>query len=435
MKRSLFFIVAFIIVSPILFFNCSKDDPKPSTGKLEGTVTDIETGSGIENVQIIVFDVESSLPTETTLSTDASGTFSGTFSPGTYYLKFFKQGYEAVPPRGIEAVAFSVEAGGTVSQSAEMSPSAVINGGFISGKAATGSAGVAGALIVAEDLANEKAYSTISDKDGNYSIYNIPQGSYEVKAYLLNYSSNVVSANLSANTETSGINIDLTEGASGSLTGTVRNLATDNKDVDVSLVHPITKETIPGLTTVSANLAYTISNIPDGTYIARATYKNDERVMDPDRIAKFGEPEVTFNAGGALTLTFDITGSIKLNTPTNDPSSTQPIEITSTTPTFAWTAYSSTSDYVIEVVDVATGNVIWGGLDYSGADPVKNIVIPSSQKTIQYNEDGNATMAELVPGRTYRWKVYASKNDQNSTTGWTLISSSEDQLGLIKVVE
>jgi hypothetical protein len=53
---------------------------------------------------------------------------------------------------------------------------------------------------------------------------------------------------------------------------------------------------------------------------------------------------------------------------------------------------------------------------------------------VQYNFDGTASIAELVPGRIYKWKIYASKNDVNSATGWTLISASEDQLGLIKVV-
>lgn len=434
MKRNLFTVVSFFALINLLFISCSKDDPKPSSGTLSGTVTDAVAGTGLENVSIIVFDTETNSPTETSLTTDASGNFSATLSPGTYFLKFFKQGYNAVPSPGIEAVAFSIEAGVTTTQSAEMSPSTVTNGGYISGKVAVGSSGVAGVLIVAEDESTNKAYSSFTDHNGDYSIYNVPAGSYLVKGYHLDYSSNSVAATVTTNTETSGINVDLTAGASGSLTGSVRNLATDNKDVDVALVHPLTKETIPGLTTTTVNLAYTLNNIPDGTYIARATYKNDERVMDSDRIAKFGEPVVTFNGGNALTLIFDITGSITINSPTNDFSTTLPTEIASTTPTFEWTAYSSTSDYVIEVMDVATGNIIWGGFDQSGTLPVKNIIIPSAQKSIQYNADGNASLTELVPGRTYRWKIYASKNDQSST-GWSLISSSEDQMGLIKIID
>lgn len=434
MKRDLIAIVVSLIFFNVFLTGCSKDDDsEPTTGKLTGTVTDIDSQAGLEGVKIIIFDAETNSPTETSLTTDASGNFTADLGPGTYFLKFFKQGYDAVPPPGIEAVPFSIEAGGTVTQSAEMSQSTATNAGYISGKTVTGTTGVAGVLVVAEDATNNTAFSTVSDKDGNYSIYNVPQGSYQVKGYIKNYSSNAVPADVTASTETTGINVELTSGTSGSLNGTVRNLATDNKDVDVTLVHPVTKETIPGLSTKTVNLSYTLANIPDGTYIARATYKNDQRVMDPDRIAKFGEPVVTFSGGDALTLTFDITNSITINSPTNDSTTTQPFEIATATPTFEWTAYSSTSDYVIEVVDVATGNIVWGGFDYSGANPVKNIVIPSSQKSIQFNEDGNAAITRLVAGRTYRWKVYASKNDQNSPTGWSLISSSEDQLGLIKI--
>ncbi|WP_238354291.1 MSCRAMM family protein [Fulvivirga marina] len=434
MKRNLFFIVLSFIFFNVLLTACSNDDDGgPATGKLTGTVTDIESQAGLEGVKIIVFDAETNSPTENSLSTDASGNFTSDLIPGTYFLKFYKQGYDALPPRGIEAVSFSIEAGGTTQQTAEMTPSTITNAGFISGKVASGGTGIAGVLVVAEDAGNKTAFSTVSDKDGNYSIYNVPQGGYQVKGYIMNYSSNSVGASVTINTETPDVNVELTADAAGSLNGAVKNIATDNKDVDVTLVHPITKETIPGLSTKTVSLSYTLTNIPDGTYIARATYDNDERVMDPDRIAKFGEPIVTFSGGNSLTLTFDITGSITINTPTNEATTTQPVEITSTTPTFEWTAYSSTSDYVIEVMDISTGTIVWGGFDNSGADPVKNIVIPSSQKSIQFNSDGNASIAELIVGRTYRWKVYASKDDQNSPVGWTLISSSEDQLGLIKV--
>jgi hypothetical protein len=432
MKKYSIFILPFFILNAI-FFGCSSDDPKPKTGKLTGKVTDIVTSAALADVKVIVFNADDNAPTGNTLMTDANGAFSTSLTPGNYFLKFYKQGYDAIPPSGIEAVAFSIEAGSSSDQSAEMYPSVITNAGFISGKV-TASAAVPGVLIVAEDAENGRAYSSVSDDDGGYEIYNVPAGTYSVKAYAAGHSSNTISASVTDNIETADINIVLTAGASGKLSGSVRNLATGNKDVDVSLVHPITKETIPGLSTHTTNLMYSISNIPDGTYIARATFKNDERVMDPDRIAKFGEPVVTFS-GNTIDLTFDITSAVSISTPTNEASSTEPVEVNSTAPTFTWLPYSSTSDYVIEVTDASTGVVVWGGFDKSGALPVKMIVIPSSQKSIQFNSDGNATISQLTPGKIYRWRIFASKNDQNSTTGWTLISASEDQLGLVKIVQ
>ena len=434
MKNRISILLTSLFILSVLISSCSNDDDgAPTTGQLTGTVTDASTQEALVDVKILIFDASTNSPSTTSATSDAQGAFTVDLLPGDYYLKFFKQGYNSVPAPGIAPVSFTITAGQTTTQTAEMSASEIANGGYISGKVSEGSAGVSGALVIAENSSADQAYSTISDNEGNYSIYNVPAGNYQVKAFLSNYNSSPAAATVVSNTETLDINVAVTAGASGVLEGTIRNLATDNKDVDVTLVHPITKETIPGLSTVSVNQSYTMSNIPNGTYIARATYQNDERVMDPDRIAKFGEPEVTF-AGNTIELTFDITNAVTLNSPSNAATSTQPVEINSTNPTFEWTAYSSTSDYVIEVVDLISGNVVWGGFDYSGTAPVKNIVIPSSQKSVVFNYDGSASINALVAGRTYRWKIYASKNDQNSVTGWSLISSSEDQLGLFKVV-
>ncbi len=415
-----------------LFAACSKDDPEPTTGKLQGNVADAVTQSPIEGANVIVFNADDNAPTGTTLISDANGNFSIDLLPGNYFLKVYKQDYDALPSPGMEAVPFNITIGATTAQSVELTPASDTNTGYISGKIS--GADVSGVLVVAEHTVNEVAYSSVSDSEGNYTIFNVPAGTYNVMGYKASYNSSTASASVTADMETTDANIELTAGASGTLSGTVRNLATENKDVDVSLVHALTRETIPGLVTQTSALAYTIANIPDGTYIARATFKNDDRVMDPDRIAKFGEPVVTF-ASNTIELTFDITGSITLNSPTNDATTTQPVETTSTTPTFSWTAYSSTSDYVIEVIDASTGEVVWGGFDKTGPLPLKNIVIPSSQKSIVFNSDGNASITELIPGRTYRWRIFASKNDQNSDTGWTLISASEDQRGLIKIAE
>jgi hypothetical protein len=216
----------------------------------------------------------------------------------------------------------------------------------------------------------------------------------------------------------------------------VRNLAVANKDVDVALIHPITKEALPGLRTTTVNLSYTLTNIPNGIFFARASYNNDQRVMDPDRIAKFGEPVVAVTGGtvNPATLTFDITGSVTLQSPTNPLTNTIPVEITSTRPTFQWIAYPSTTDYVIEVTDATTGQIVWGGFEKIADLPVKKITIPASSTSVVYNSDANATIPDLLAGRVYRWRIFASKDDVNSPTGWNLISASEDQTGLIKII-
>jgi len=424
----------YTLVATIFLFSCKKNSDAPATGQLKGIVKDAMTASPLENVSVVIFNADNNSPIGQTLKTNASGEFSTDLAPGNYFVKLSRQGYYPVPPPSLEAIAFSIAASQITQNDAEMFPSSITNTGWIQGKVTSGGSAVQGALVVATDGTNKIAFSTSSDANGDYSIFNIPVGSFNVQAYLSSYNSNIVAATVASGVATTSVNIDLQKTGTATLTGSIRNLAIENKEVDITLVHPITKETIPGLTTTTSNLSYSLINIPNGNFIARATYKNDMRVMDPDRIAKFGEPTVTVSAGACTpsALTFDVTGPVTLNTPTNPLITTVPVAA-STRPTFQWTAYPSTSDYVIEVVDASTGQLVWGGFDKSGPLPVKNIIIPSNQTSIMYNSNAAATITDLSPGKIYRWRIYASKNDVNSSTGWTLISMSEDQVGLIKI--
>jgi hypothetical protein len=435
LRKSAIVILALFILA-FSIHSCKKSDG-PANGKLKGTVTDAATGSPLANALIIIFNADNNSPVGATLTTNAAGEFETDLPVGNYFVKISKQGYESVPPRTMEAVSFDISSGSTTQRNAEMFPYMASSLGWIKGKTLEGTAGLKGALVVATDGANQYAFSSVSSENGEFSIFNVPAGTYMVKAFLGSYNSGSVTLTVASNTETSGVNISLEKTATASLSGSVRNLAASNKDVDIALVHPISKETIPGLTTTTSNLNFVLKNIPSGVYLARATYKNDQRVMDPDRIAKFGEPVVIVN-GASVTpssLTFDITGSASLNNPTNPLTTTVPQEITSTKPVFQWTSYPSTSDYIIEVVDASTGIVIWGGFGKVNDAIVKNIIIPSSSTSVTFNSDGKAAISDLVPGRVYRWRIYASKDDQNSPVGWTLISASEDQAGLIQVVK
>jgi hypothetical protein len=434
MKRRSSFAFLYFLVATISLFSCKKSSDTVATGQLKGIVKDASTISPLENVSLVIFNADNNSPIGQTLKTNANGEFSVDLVPGNYFVKLSKQGYDPVPPLSLEAAPFSISSGQSTQNDAEMFPSLTTSAGWIQGKVASGGSAVQGALVVAIDATNNIAFSTSSDANGEYAIFNVPTGSFNVQAYRSGYNSNIVAASVTSSTATNGINIDLQKTGIATLTGSIRNLSISNKEVDITLIHPITKETIPGLTSTTGNLNYSLANIPNGTFIARATYKNDLRVMDPDRIAKFGEPIITVSGGTCTpsTLTFDVTGPVTLTGPTNPLSTTVPV-VAPVKPTFQWTPYSSTSDYVIEVMDASTGQIVWGGFDKSGTLPVKKISIPSSQTSIGYNANGTATISNLVVGKIYRWRVYASKNDQNSPTGWTLISTSEDQVGLIKI--
>lgn len=404
---------------------CKKDsnsssDPK---GTLSGSISNSNSAT-VSGATVIVFNANTNLPVAS-LSTDSNGSYSIQLAPGSYYVKIYAQGYQSIPLPGLTAVPLQVNANSTTAANFQMNNLTVANAGLISGKVATSSgSAVSGVLVVAHWGSN--GYSSVSDDKGNYTIYNVPAGNYTVEGYIAAYNSDSVNTTVVSGSNPASANLTLTAGAPGSVSGMVTFLATANKEVDISIINPYTKESIPGLTTTTVHQTYSLSNVPNGYYIARASYKNDAIVMDPDWILKNGQPTVTVS-NSAATVDFSVTGSVLLNSPTNDPSSTAPFKISGTSATFTWTAYPSTSDYAVEVDD-ENGNVIWGGFSGSGSAITRNVTVPASQTSIQYNSDGKGQA--LQAGHYYRWKIYACKNTVD-VPSWKLISASEDQMGLI----
>lgn len=342
----------FLLFGLVTFtFSCKdEEEDVPTTGKLVGQITEAATTDPIVDASVVIFDADANSPVAST-TTDAGGSFSQDLDPGNYFIKVSAQGYLQVPPPGVSPISFEIAVGVETTRDVIMFPAAQSNLGSISGSITSGETGV---LVVATN--GSASYSGISDENGEYIIYNVPAGFYDVQGWIAGYNSSKLAVSVESSTTTEDSNIDLTQDASGIVSVQLRNLAGENKDVDITLVDPLTRETIPGLTGFTTDLSYTFEQVPNGTFIVRATYMNDERVVDPDRIFKFGEPtaEVT---GGTVTVEIDITPAVILDRPTNMPDRTVPFEINGTTPTFSWNAYSSTSDYVIEVTDATTGQV------------------------------------------------------------------------------
>ncbi|MEH0154456.1 carboxypeptidase-like regulatory domain-containing protein [Limibacter armeniacum] len=434
LKRTLLFLS--ILMTSALIISCSDndDDEGPTQGVVEGQVMSNEDSTPLEGVQVSVFDSDSNEPIGRTVKTDAEGNYSLDLNPGTYYLRLATLGYQEVPPLGVPAIPFTIVVGETVQLDYELVKSANQDVGAISGKIQGNGSALSGVLVIATSEDGTNAYSSISDQDGNYTIWNLPAGTYGVKGWLKAYNSENVSTSVTVVAIIEETDINMSAGANGSINGTVKYLATGNKDVDVSLIHPITQQVIPGLS-ISTSGAFTLEGIPDGSYLARASFNNDTLVVDPDFIVKFGDPVVAVEGGTTSVsqgtsikdvLDFAVTNSVQLDNPTNSADEIVPVETNTTGLTFSWTPYSSASDYVVELQDL-NGNVVWGGFDTSGEIPLKNITTTSTSITY----DGPA----LTAGKIYRWKVYASKDDQKSAAGWNLISVSEDQMGLIRITE
>lgn len=402
-------------------------------GHLAITVSTGTPAAALAGVSVLVFDGGTNAPVASG-TTDAAGKFTASnLSPGSYYVKLNKQGYNPIPASALlTPVPQAVVSSQTTAYAASMSVSALSGTGWISGKVSAGSTVLANVLVAVE--AAGAAYTSITNSKGEYAVYNVPAAGYTVQAYARGYAFAPVSATVSGGVGTT-TNVSATAIAGAAVPVNFNLIAqsgvTKPATMLVSLVHPVTRETIPGLAQTQAfqnALSYNFSGVANGNYLVRSTFANDTIVVDPDYIVKFGEPAVAV-AGGTPTPTpvqITATGAVGLVSPTNAMTSTTPAA-TSATPTLSWNAYSSTTDYVLEVVDADSGSLVWGGFSGMGTPtPTKNIVVPGAQTSYTYN--GPA----LTLGKTYRWRVYASKDDNQAATGWRLISMSEDQMGLFK---
>ena len=404
-------------------------------GWVEGIVTATDGGGVLEGAQIDIY-LDNGDPAGISKKTDVSGYYKIELKPGTYTAIVNFQGYESSPPRGVTPIGFEVTDDATKKKDYALNTSSVENGGWITGTVKSGSSGVGGVAVLATTSMAGEYYMGISNSEGAFTIYNVPAKSYSVKGWKQGYNSEATSATVAENTEVS-VSVTVTDGASGSLSGTVSSIGkTDYKGpVDVTLIDKATGVAIPGLSVMSNDhFDYEITGVPNGLYIARATFKNDKRVVDPDWIFKFGEPIVTIN-NAKVEQDFSMTGAVLLTSPTNDEDDVTPIEETSLTPTFTWSPYSSITDYAFEL-STENGEVIWGGISGEYGSLVKEIIITDETYTMPNAGTviGTKTAPALEVGRVYRWRIYASKNDTNATEGWKLISMSEDQMGLIKIV-
>lgn len=411
------------------------DDSHTPMGTLSVNVADAIDDTPVYDASITVYDSSNILVTRD-LTVD--GNFEYSLSPGTYIIMVAAQDYLPVPPSNQSAIPFEIIDGQTTLQTValEEHPDAGTTG-QISGYTLTPAPdliGVSGVLVVAKDDTLDLYASATTGPDGDYVIYNVTPGNYTLEAYLAGYReiSESVTVDVVAADKYSADDIEMEAHANADLYGKVTFLAIVNGVVDITLVHPDTLDTIPGLSTQNqaSELTYQLDSVPPGTYIAWASYRNDGYVMDPDSIRKFGLPEVVFTeSSGDLEQNFDVTGAVTITSPTNEPDLVVPVEVNTATPTFTWLKYPSAKEYIVEVFD-SNGETIWGG--FNDLDEVQHAQIGQNATSAVFNFDGSAT-TELQDGEVYRWKIYADFDDLQDIQG--LISSSEDQMGLFKYVD
>jgi len=425
------------IMASGLWLGCSSKSTEPKTdADITGRVLRQEDSTAISGANVLLFDANTNSPVARVL-TNVQGNFSFKAPSGIYYLTAAAQGRIPSPPlKGGKPLPFQVSAGGIYPRPPiylDADSTAVGAGGMSGTVSVSGSANRGGILIVA--ISGVMAYSTVTGADGFFILYNLPPGTYTLQGYKggLAQDTGVVSRTVSAGGIIANVSMGMSVYAGKTLQGTITFLAGGTaKPTDVTLVNLLTLDPIPGLQTMSdSSRNYILRGIPPGDYIAWASYFNDDNVMDPDRIQKFGLDTVSFlPSDTAKTLDLDVTNAISMISPTNPADTLYPATVTTLTPTFKWNPYPSTQEYVVAVFD-ANGTRVWGG--YNTAGVILHAPIPANTDSVRFNFDGSALMP-LKAGGIYTWKVYADQNPNSPGRVVTLISSSEDLRGIFKVV-
>jgi hypothetical protein len=417
-----------ILLFSLLFAGCSEDsNVEPiATAEIHIIVRSVADSSVIANANVVLYNASNGESLSRTFSGNNGIAVFENLTMGNFYVRISSQGFNEIPQGSVSPVPFSVSAGETFSQTYYMD---VLQGTF--GKIdGTVNPDLSGFLIVATSSGMNSEYHTYSGPDGYFVLFNVPYESYEVDAIKSGYqSANQPYVTLTSGSSSATVQINVNQITGSTLTGKVTFLAVENGTVDISLLDKISYSVVNGLTTViDSSRNYILDNIPAGEYVAWASYENDGYVMDPDWIFKNpGALYVSFTIDTSKVRDFSVTGAITIISPTNPANEITPALADSTIPTFQWSSYPQTKEYIIEVRDI-NGNLIWGG--FTPAGEIRHSQIPKEWNSVEFNFDGSA-VAHLNSGDVYQWRIYS--DDEDTPGVQTLLSASEDLMGLFIV--
>ncbi|HKY34878.1 MAG TPA: carboxypeptidase-like regulatory domain-containing protein [Polyangiaceae bacterium] len=278
--------------------------------------------------------------------------------------------------------------------------------GNVSGKVMSDNPG--GTLVVAGGSTG------LADRDGDYTVFNVPAGSVEVSGYAPGVNLETNTAEVTANETTSGVNLGVLSEATASVTGNIQIVnAPGGSTTSVILVVEETfqenvarGEAPPGLRAFPVSGDFSIPNVPDGRYVVLAAFENDELVRDPD--TSIGGTEIVHITVSGSSMEagegFKVTEALAVVSP-----GATEMETVSGTPTFVWADDSSEDSYTVVVYD-ALGNLIW---------EQEGIVGPGGNADAEVEYGG----AALEPGMIYQFRATSIKDG-------VPISQTEDLRGV-----
>jgi len=267
---------------------------------------------------------------------------------------------------------------------------------------------VGGVLVVASG--SDGTSSTITDRNGTFTVFNVPSGSYELAGYAADLQieresvsvddadvADVELMELDAGTTRVTGNIQIVNAPGGSVTSVIL-VVEDTFDPNV-----IRGEAPRGLRAPRTGVPdvagdFVIEGVPEGRYVVLAAYENDDLVRDPDTSIG-GTDLVSIEVSAdqdtaALPESFKVTEALAVISPGSD----QP-EAVDAKPTLTWADDSSEEWYEVRVFD-AFGNEVWNDLMVPS-------VSGSTDVTLDYE-------GPLDPGMYYQFRVSSWSQSGNS---------------------
>lgn len=391
---------------------------------VEGRVFDLVSTQGIANARVLARD-ENQTAVSPIATSDANGAYrlsvpskrdaSGNPTTRAFTLRADASGYQGfpTPPR----VALPLDLKDATGDPGKVLKSVATDVGLVALPDTAGLGSVSGTVETDQPggtLVIAGGATGVADRDGTFTIFNVPAGSQTVAGYQQGINLGTASANVSAGQEAIGVVLSEIGKATATVSRSVQIVnASGGSSTSVILVLEdtfdaalIRGEAPPGLRAGDVSGAFSISGVPDGRYVVLAAFENDGLVRDPD--TSIGGTDVVHITVAGSNVTagegFKVTGALAVVSPgAND------IETVSGTPTFVWQDDSSEDEYHVTVYD-ALGALIWettGNFDQGGGSPAE----------VAYG--GPA----LTAGMIYQFRATSIKDG-------TPISSTEDLKGV-----
>jgi hypothetical protein len=251
-----------------------------------------------------------------------------------------------------------------------------------------------GALVVATG-SDGRGYTAVADRSGEYRIFNLPAGDYELLAYARGLNYTAVDTTVAAGDEAE-VDLSVADENTGTVSGSVQIVnASGGALTSVILVIESTLDeglgrgqSVPGLrapapgTTPNISGEYVLDGVPAGRYVVLAAFENDSLVRDPDlAIGGTSILHIEVQPGMRTTVAgFKVTEALAIFGP-----GAGAAESVTDAPTFSWKDDSSEESYELEVID-AFGEVIWAATmpGVSGSNPTLDYGGPALQPGMYY---------------------------------------------------